>query len=342
MGDTIQKFEYKQDGLKFSFVGLNYSAPERVNYKYRLLGYSDSWSNETKEQEAIFTNLKPGYYSFKILACNEDNYWTLKPVIYEFRIIPAWWQRIGVQALLLFLSVGIITYSTILIMRRRNALQREKLETRNQMLNMSLSTIKNQMDPHFTYNALNGIESLIMKEDRATAYQYLLKLSGLIRNTLNDNDLINRTLADELKFVTDYLELEKFRFKDKFEYQLVIDPIADLNTTVPKLIVQIFVENAIKHGLMHKEKEGLLQILITAEVDRQLIVIQDNGIGRAKAKEYAMHSTGKGLNIIRKLIRIFNEQNSHQMAFQIVDLHNEIDEPLGTKVEVTIKNESLN
>jgi LytS/YehU family sensor histidine kinase len=205
------------------------------------------------------------------------------------------------------------------------------------MLNMSLSTIENQMDPHFTYNALNGIESLIMKEDRATAYRYLLKLSGLIRNTLNDNDLINRSLSEEIKIVNDYLELEKFRFKDKFEYEIVMDPKVDMDTTVPKLIVQIFVENAIKHGLMHKEREGLLQILLSAEKDRQLIVIQDNGIGRTKAKEYAIHSTGKGLNIIRKLIRIFNEQNSHQITFEIIDLCNTVEEPLGTRVEVSIK-----
>ncbi|MFA6400270.1 MAG: histidine kinase [Salinivirgaceae bacterium] len=337
LGDSIQKLDYTQNGLKFSYEGLNYSAPERVKFKYRLLGYSDSWSVETAEQEAIFTNLKYGKYSFEILACNEDGYWTGQPTCFNFEIIPAWWQRIWIQLISVFFLIGLLIWVVVFIMKKRAQEQREKLETRNQMLNMSLSTIKNQMDPHFTYNALNGIESLIMKEDRATAYRYLLKLSGLIRNTLNDNDLINRSLSEEIKFVNDYLELEKFRFKDKFEYEIVMDPKVDMDTTVPKLIVQIFVENAIKHGLMHKEREGLLQILLSAEKDRQLIVIQDNGIGRTKAKEYAIHSTGKGLNIIRKLIRIFNEQNSHQITFEIIDLCNTVEEPLGTRVEVSIK-----
>jgi ligand-binding sensor domain-containing protein len=336
LGDSVHRFRYDQNGIKFSFVGLNYSAPERVRYKYRLIGFGDTWSNETDVREAIFTNLDPGKYTFELLACNEDGYWTENPATYSFEIVPAWWQRLSVQIGFALFLAGILTWSIVFIMKRRAAQQREKLETRNRMLNMSLSTIKNQMDPHFTYNALNGIESLIMKEDRATAYQYLLKLSGLIRNTLKDNDLMNRTLEEELSFVTSYLELEKFRFKEKFTFNIKVDPAVDLQCPIPKLLIQIFVENAIKHGLMHKEGEGILDISLELQGKEYKINIKDNGIGREMAKKFAIHSTGKGLNIIRKLIRIYNEQNNSDIDFQIVDLFDNENNSIGTRVEIVI------
>jgi uncharacterized membrane-anchored protein YhcB (DUF1043 family) len=195
---NLSEFKNYQNGFRFSYLGINFQAPERVFYKYRLKGYSEQWSDSTPEREAILPNLKPGHYSFEVKACNEDGYWTNEPLSYSIYIKPAWWQRIWVQITIgLLLTASFITI-TILIMKKRALRQREKLETRNRLLNMSLSTIKNQMDPHFTYNALNGIESLIMKEDRSTAYNYLLKLSGLIRETLNDNELLNRTLHAEI------------------------------------------------------------------------------------------------------------------------------------------------
>ncbi|MBI9068494.1 MAG: histidine kinase [Salinivirgaceae bacterium] len=336
VGDSIHEFSHEKNGLKFEYVGLCYSAPERVKYKYRLLGYSKNWSKENSDREAIFTNLKPGNYTFEVLACNEDDLWTDMPATYSFKIIPAWWQRRSVQGLSLFFLIGTIVYATIVLMKKRAQKQQDKMESRNRILNMSLSTIKNQMDPHFTFNALNGIENLIMKEDRKTAYDYILKLSALIRNTLNDTDLTNRTLTEELEFVKAYLELEKFRFKDKFEYIFEIDPLLDQNIKIPKLLIQIFVENAIKHGLMHKTKDGLLTITASMLESCNKITIADNGIGREKAKEYAIHSTGKGLNIMRKLLRIFNEQNNTDITFKIIDLKDESELSLGTKVEITI------
>jgi sensor histidine kinase YesM len=142
-------------------------------------------------------------------------------------------------------------------------------------------------------------------------------------------------LHAEIQFVETYLQLEKFRFKDKFAYEIKIDENVNHVLIIPKLIVQIFVENAIKHGLMHKEKDGLLTITIKRSGNNHLIIIKDNGIGRERAKQYAIHSTGKGLAIVRKLIRIFNEQNQANLSFQIIDLTNE-GISSGTMIEITI------
>ncbi|MDA3865655.1 MAG: histidine kinase [Salinivirgaceae bacterium] len=338
--DTLHKFTHNQNGYKFEFAGLSYSAPGYVTYKYRLLGYNKNWSDPISQREAVFSNLNPGKYTFEVLAANEDGVWSEKPATWQFQIVPAWYQRITVKiGGILFLS-GLLVWFTFMYVRRRAVQQQERMENRNRMLNMSLNTIKSQMDPHFTFNAINGIESLIMKEDRQTAYNYLLKLSSLIRSTINDNELLSRTLREELQFVQSYLELEKFRFKEKFNFSIEVDVIIDQGVEIPKLLIQIFAENAIKHGLMHKDTPGNLWIRVVKEREGITITVEDNGIGRQKAKEYAIHSTGKGLNIVRKLIRHYNEQNERQISFKIIDL-GERDSATGTRVLVFLKNTTL-
>ncbi|MGE0090821.1 MAG: triple tyrosine motif-containing protein [Bacteroidales bacterium] len=128
IGDTIHQLNFDQNGLKFSYVGLNYSAPERVRYKYRLLGFGNIWSEETASREAIFTNLKPGKYTFELLACNEDDYWTEHPTQFSFVIIPAWYQRLTVKAGLILLFLIILTLITIRITKRRASKQKKELE----------------------------------------------------------------------------------------------------------------------------------------------------------------------------------------------------------------------
>jgi len=128
IGDSIHKLGHDQNGLKFSYIGLNYSAPERVRYKYRLVGFGNAWSEETPEREVIFTNLSPGKYTFELLACNEDEYWTKHPAQFNFMITPAWYQRLTVKLGFIILFTVILTWIIILIMKKRNADKRKKLE----------------------------------------------------------------------------------------------------------------------------------------------------------------------------------------------------------------------
>jgi len=142
IGNTVHKLNHNQNGLKFSFIGLNYSAPERVRYKYRLIGFGKKWSEESPEREVIFTNLPPGKYTFELLACNEDEYWTKTPVSYSFEIIPAWYQRLSAKILGIILLVISVTYTAISVTKRKAenkrknlefeiALQKEELEKQN-------------------------------------------------------------------------------------------------------------------------------------------------------------------------------------------------------------------
>lgn len=163
IGDTVHQLRHDENGIKFSYIGLNYSAPERVRYKYRLLDFGNIWSEETAEREAVFTNLKPGKYTFELLACNEDDYWIEKPIQFSFAIIPAWYQRLFVKAGFFLLFLFILTWITIRIMKRRAKIQKKELELQIALQKEELE--KQEFQKLYQNSQLNAIHEKLKGQD---------------------------------------------------------------------------------------------------------------------------------------------------------------------------------
>jgi len=212
----------------------------------------------------------------------------------------------------------------------------EKYATEREITQLQIRTIKNQADPHFIFNALNSISSIIYKEDKDTAYEVLNDFSALIRSAIVNSDKISISLAEELDFIENYLKLEKIRFKDKFSYEIEVGNEVNQQIKVPRMVIQTYVENAIKHGIMHADYHCLLQVIIKESHDKLIIEIDENGIGREKAKKYSSHSTGKGLQIIEQIFQLYNKLNGVKINHSIEDKKDENNIPLGTKVIVEI------
>ncbi len=224
----------------------------------------------------------------------------------------------------------------ILLIRRINTyqvVQKESLKQR--LITLQLQGIKAQLDPHFTFNALNSIASLIYFEERQDAYDYMNKFTQLLRGMLNDAERIYRSVEEELDFVTTYLELEKLRFGEKLNYEIEVGKGVTRKEQVPKLVLQTFAENAIKHGIMPSDKTGFLKIEIEKERDYLKLTIEDNGIGRVKAAGHST-STGKGLKITGEFYDILNQINKMPIRHRITDLYNAEGHPAGTRVEVWV------
>jgi two-component sensor histidine kinase len=211
--------------------------------------------------------------------------------------------------------------------------QKERLNQR--LLTLQLQGIKSQLDPHFTFNTLNSIASLIYLEDRQAAYDYMNKFTMLLRGMLNDAERVYRSLGEEIDFVTTYLELEKMRFGEKFNFSIETGTEVDLRGEVPKLVLHTFAENAIKHGIMPCSEGGLLKIIIHKENDYLKITIEDNGIGREKAAGQST-STGKGLKLTGEFYEILNQMNKRKIRYNVTDLYNEKGLAAGTRVEVWV------
>ena len=202
---------------------------------------------------------------------------------------------------------------------------------------LQLQSIKNQLDPHFTYNALNAVGSLIYKEEKDLAYQYLKGLTDLLRMVSADATDITWTLSDELDFVKKYMEIEKLRFREKFNYTVEVEEETLEETQVPKMSVLNFVENAIKHGLKHKQEESQLDIKVTREDRGMKIGIRDNGIGRAAAAKYQEESAGNGIEMLNLYFKQFSANTKKKARFEITDQFEYDLKAAGTLVEIFIR-----
>jgi two-component sensor histidine kinase len=224
----------------------------------------------------------------------------------------------------------------IVIIKRISAHQiRAKESLNNRLITLQLQGIKAQLDPHFTFNTLNSVASLIYLEDRQAAYDYMRKFTEMLRSMLNDAEKIYRTLGEELDFLTNYLELEKMRFGKKFDYLIEVGDRISRQEMVPKLVLQSFAENAVKHGIMPSETGGKIRILIEREKDYLKLIIEDNGIGREKSSGHS-NSTGKGLKLTSEFYDILNSINKRKVRYLITDLYDISNKPAGTRVEVWV------
>lgn len=237
---------------------------------------------------------------------------------------------------LIYPGIYLLFFLFIVLIKRINTLQVVQKESlKRRLVTLQLQGIKSQLDPHFTFNTLNSISSMIYQEDRKLAYDYMSKFTTLLRSLINDAERIYRSLGEELEFVTTYLDLEKLRFGDKFNYEISIGENVSRQEQVPKLVLQTFAENAIKHGIMSSKYGGILKISAEKNLDYLILSIEDNGIGRAKSKGLS-HSTGKGLKLTGEFYEILNQINKKPIKHTIIDLHNENGVSVGTRVEVWV------
>lgn len=160
--------------------------------------------------------------------------------------------------------VIIVGFFYLLLLLQKNYLQ-SKYEQEMKVNELVLLTIKNQVEPHFIFNVINSISSMIYEEDRKKAYQFLIDFSNLIRTSLTNALKIEIKLADELEFVERYLDLERIRYKNSFDYEIEIAPDVDTYEAIPRMVIHTFAENAVKHGLAGKKENGQLFIKVTSD-----------------------------------------------------------------------------
>jgi LytS/YehU family sensor histidine kinase len=193
------------------------------------------------------------------------------------------------------------------------------------------------MNPHFIFNCINSIDSLIQSNDKYLATIYLNKFAKLIRNILDSSKLNRTTLAKDLETLKLYIELEQFRNENKFTAEVTADPsLLQGNYKVPPLVIQPYVENAIIHGLRNRpDNEGKLNVTITRLEGYIQYIIEDNGVGRKNTiKDQPAEKNSYGMEMSSERIRLFNQEEHASVT--ITDLE-ENGAPKGTKVEVLLK-----
>jgi len=217
---------------------------------------------------------------------------------------------------------------------RYQFLQQQRLQ--NELIKLQYQSISHQLDPHFILNAMNTVSTAIIREQKEEAYQLAAKFSTLFRETLEHSEDISRSLEAELEFVTNYLLLEQKRFDNAFQFNVIADEAVDITFPVPKMLIQNFAENAVKHGLKALNKKGLLEIHVSQTKDKLKICITDNGIGRKNAQNNGSQGTGKGLGLMKQIAGLFKKLEGTSIDIVIEDLEDASGEANGTRVIILI------
>ena len=253
--------------------------------------------------------------------------WT---ILYKTNV---WYKYRGLVYPVMFLFLFGLFYLWVILQNRMVAKRFEKDRLISQL---QLQSIKNQLDPHFTYNALNAVGSLIFKGEKDLAYQYLRGLTDLLRMVSADSSQVTWSVLEELEFVNRYLEIEKLRFREKFIYNVNVEEDRLNSFEIPKMSVLTFVENALKHGLRHKDYDRKLDVEVMALKKGLKITIRDNGIGRAASAKYRDESAGQGIKMMKKYFKQFNETTGKKARFEVRDLFEYDLKASGTIIEITI------
>jgi len=317
----VKHLAYKYKNIRFSFIGLNYSAVNNVRYHYRLKGFQNEWSESIKNREITFNNLPPADYVFEIYADSGTDESRSEMQSFAFSIKPAFWQTVwflfACIAFLMLASAGVALY----VQRRRNKALLEKLRVEKELNELRISSIRLKAIPHFNANVLSAIEYYIANRTKKEAMHILGIYSDFTFKTLSEVDKAARPLSEELAYVKMYLDLEKIRFLDKFDFRIEVEDEVDENVQLPNMILHTYCENAVKHGLMPRKSGGLLTIRVSQRDQTVCIDVEDNGVGRtAAAQNPYVHSTKQGLSILNRQIEIYNRFNREKINQQIKDL----------------------
>jgi len=324
---------YRQREVEFNFDAISYSFSPNIIFYYRLLPKDTLWT-ETKSNSATYENLNYGKNTFELKACTQDKsncsdvYIKVINVQYPFWF--KWWFY-----LLTIVFIALVGY-IIIKLRLKNV--KSKLKVKKMLLDAEKKALRAQMNPHFIFNALTSIQKFILTNNVEQADYYVRQFAKLIRLILDTSRHTTINLTDEISILRLYLELEKLRMNDKFDFIINLDNITATDTImIPSMLIQPIVENAVWHGIADlKTRKGLITISFSQNNDIIKCVIEDNGVGRIKnykEKVQTKFKSSLGYSITRQRIELSQKIGS---SIDIQDVIDENGTLSGTRVVIFI------
>ncbi|MCY7360426.1 MAG: histidine kinase, partial [Rudanella sp.] len=319
-----------ENSATFTMATVGDDRPFFTEYSYRVAGFVDAWSPWQTQNLITLTNLPGGEYSIQIRS-RSGSFGTRQPAetTLLFRVSLPFWKAPNLyqKALLAFLALGVLIGLMGVdwyLKQGRIRKQQQAIQDRERQVQfLQVQTIQAQMNPHFIFNVLGTIQHLIVANDTEQAAANLLKLSHLMRNYLEASMLSNEEhgslfahevpLAREIELLTMYIEFEQLQYEGRFTHEIVVEgKLSTESYQVPPLILQPYVENAIKHGLLYAKQTGHLNIQF-ATIDEEVLIctIEDNGVGRQRAREIQRLSLKKyrsrGTELVERRVELLNK-----------------------------------
>ncbi|MGO4911589.1 sensor histidine kinase [Leeuwenhoekiella sp. W20_SRS_FM14] len=237
--------------------------------------------------------------------------------------------------------VAVILLFTVFV-SKKNELIKAKLEVEfekeRERHKLELQALRSQMNPHFVHNSLNAIQYYIQRNEVELSEEYLTRFSKLIRSFFELSRQQTVTIVEEINLLNNYLALEKMRFEDKLEYKIIVDKNLDTDTCIPAMLLQPIVENAVNHGIFHKNDKGLVSVIFKMLEEHSFdVIIEDDGIGLTRSKELFKKS-GKTLEnrssaVLKDRLKLLEYSTQFKVDYRI----KERKDLSGTRVRLIFK-----
>lgn len=332
---------HKQNNLTINFALLDFGIKSIENVYYQV--NNSEWKQIDPQVRTLnFPALASGEYEIRFKGIINGKTENFKSIY--FQISDPFWLTNWFFALLFISVLGLLLVYyryQLSVVKMRNNLINDKIKLESNLSKSLLSSIKSQMNPHFIFNALNTIQAYIYLNDRTKATNYLSKFSKLTRSILEMSEKEKISLGDEIIALQLYLELEEMRFQDDFEFKLKVNLIDVDSIFIPSMLIQPYIENAVKHGLLHLSTKKKLSVDFSIEGSNLIVVIDDNGIGRKRANEInekrsSQHS-GAGFSTKANERRLEILNSIANVGVLIEDKTDEHNQAIGTRVILTIQ-----
>jgi ligand-binding sensor domain-containing protein len=320
-----------KNNLSISYFAINYKMKGKIQYQFRM--DKGDWT-PTMNRSVNFPALPPGKRFFEVQAQNEDGIWS-ESKTFQFVIDPPWWATwwaiTGAIIAGLLLVLGVYKYRTAQL-KRANKIQLKIAE-------LERSALQAQMNPHFIFNCLNSIQNFILQNEKESAIMYLGSFASLVRSMLNASVAGKIPLDEEMKLLNNYLELEKLRFKNRFNYEIRTAEGLDLfDIKIPPLLVQPYVENALKHGISGKTSGGKVDVFFKEKDAYLEVSIMDNGTGiktdEARQNNSKSHKSF-GMAITKNRLELLGERKGGNPV-STSTLYDDKGQVVGTQVIIRI------
>jgi len=320
--DSIFHFDSKQNTISISFSGLSYLSSGEIRYAYYIEELNDK-PLFTKSNSITYSGLSPGTYNFYVSATDLFGNKSIRPAHIEFTIVPEWYQLIWLRWLAALALVAIAIFITFKYSKQHEKRKRLRSELSQTISRLELEAIHSQIKPHFIFNCLNAIQNAVYNNNVESASYFINRFAKLMRKALMLSKESFISIDEEYEFINNYLEVEKLRHNNRFDYSIEVDPALNKSASiVPAFVLQPFIENGINHGIKYlKDEKGLITLKFT-KTDTLEIRLDDNGIGICASKKISENRSGhssKGIELVTARIASLNKIYSKNIQIKIVD-----------------------
>jgi len=319
--------------INITFNSINYSGSPVV-YSYQLEGTDADWTT-VKGNDVVLQNLSKGVYNFKLRARKPASPWS-EPIAFGIKVEATIWQN---PFFYLFFALALTGLVFLIVLRQKNVeLRRREME--HQIVLLEQKSLQAMMNPHFIFNSLGSIQNFLLHNKPYEAGIFLSKFARLIRQNFNALNMSMINMEEEVDRLKNYLDIEKLRLGDKFDYVIEIDEnVESDDIMIPSMIIQPFVENAVWHGIAGLDEKGLIEIELKLKDEKSLqIIVRDSGIGILNAGKFSVRSDkhlNQGMNITRKRLNLLGQKHGIETAIRYSEKSPGMPNP-GTQAEIIV------